>query len=135
MDNKMTSDRGADDPVGAEQVDLGVSAESLEVSKDAKNMATLCHILGLVGFPGPLLVWLLTKDRDKFIDDNGKEAVNYQLSMLIYFFAAWVLCLVLIGFFLIPALIVLNTILVILGAVKASDGQSYRYPIAIRFIK
>ena len=68
------------------------------------------------------------------IDAHGKEALNFQLSMLIYNIVAGVLCLVLIGFALLAVLHILNVVFVILAALKASEGQMYRYPLTLRLI-
>ena len=68
------------------------------------------------------------------IDAYGKESLNFQLSMLIYDAIAGVLCIVLIGIPILIALWVLNTVLVIIASVKASEGKFYRYPFTIRLI-
>ena len=107
--------------------------EQVEISKDARNMAMLCHLLGLLFVLGPLIVWLIEKDKHKFVDEQGKEAVNWQISLLIYFMVSAVLFFV--AFITYPVLVILNVIFVVMGAVKASDGKPYRYPLAIRFIK
>ena len=104
-------------------------------SSEARNMAVLCHLLGLLGFIGPLIVWLIEKDKHKFVDEQGKSALNWQLSLLIYFIASYILVLVFIGMFLLPVLGILNIIFVILAAVKASNGQGYVYPLSIKFLK
>lgn len=135
MDENVQGEQVPQEQADSKQNETAAEVTHSEVSKEAKNMATLCHILGLVGLLGPLIVWLMSKDKDRFIDEQGKEAVNYHISLIIYFFIAWPLCFVLVGFLLIPALIVLNIILVIMAAAKASDGIGFRYPIAIRFIK
>ncbi len=105
------------------------------LTSEAKNMAMLCHILGLVGILGPLIAWIIVKDKHPFVDSEGKEAINFQISMLIYWFIAGLLTVVAIGVILMPVLLLLNLIFVILAAVSASGGKPYRYPIAIRFIK
>lgn len=105
-----------------------------EITQEAKNFAVLCHLLGIPGFLGPLIVWLVTREKDPFIDQHGKEAINYQISMIIYFSIAYFLCFVLIGLVLLPALVVVHLIFIIMASVKASNGQPYKYPIAIRFI-
>lgn len=109
--------------------------EQPEIPKDARNSGMLCHLLGLIGFLGPLIAWLVTKDQHEFADQQGKESLNFQLSMLIYFAISAIFCALLVGFLLILALIVLNVLFVIIAATKASEGKAYRYPIAIRFIK
>ena len=69
------------------------------------------------------------------IDAHGKEALNFQISMLIYNVVAAVFCLILIGFVFLAILWVLNAVLVIIAAIQASDGKFYRYPMTIRFIQ
>jgi len=108
-----------------------------------RTWTAFCHASALLGvfihFPGqlipPLLVWLLKRDDSPEIDAHGKEALNFQISMLIYNIVAAVFCLVLIGFLLLPLLWVLNAVFVIIAAIKASDGQLYRYPLTIRFLQ
>jgi uncharacterized Tic20 family protein len=103
----------------------------------------LCHASALLGvflhFPGhllgPLIVWLAKRDDSPEIDANGKESLNFQISMLIYNGIAVVFCLVLVGFAFLAVLWVLNAVFVIVASVQASDGKFYRYPMTIRFIQ
>ena len=83
----------------------------------------------------PLVIWLAKRDESPELDAHGKEAVNFQISMLIYNAVAAVFCLILIGFVLLAVLWVLNAVLVIVAAIQASDGKFYRYPMTIRFIQ
>jgi uncharacterized Tic20 family protein len=69
------------------------------------------------------------------IDENGKESLNFQISMLIYNVIAGVLCLILIGFILLAILHILNLVLVIVASIQTSEGKLYRYPMTIRLIK
>src|SRR5215212_6609910 len=113
------------------------------VAPNVRTRTALCHASALLGvflhFPGhlipPLIVWLMKRDESPEIDAHGKEAVNFQLSMLIYNLVAAVFCLILIGFVFLAILWVLNAVLVIIAAIKASDGEFYRYPMTIRFIQ
>ncbi len=107
------------------------------LSKEAKTMGMLCHLLGLVGFPGPLIIWLIKKDEVPFADQEGKESLNFQITMLIAWIAAGILAVVTIGigFLLYPVVGVINIIFVIMGAMKANDGQHYSYPVNLRLIK
>ena len=114
-------------PVGTEQTPL---------SKDAVNMAMLCHLLAIfTGFLGPLIIWLIKKDESPFVDRHGKEALNFQLTVLIAMVASGLLVLACIGFFLIPVIGIVDLVLCIMAAVKTSRGEEYRYPINIRFVK
>jgi hypothetical protein len=103
----------------------------------------LCHASALLGilihFPGqllgPLIVWLAKRDDSPEIDAHGKEALNFQISMLIYNAVAAVFCLILIGFVFLAVLWVLNAVFVIIASIQASEGKFYRYPITIRFLQ
>ena len=103
----------------------------------------LCHASALLGvflhFPGhllgPLVVWLVKRGDSPEIDAHGKEALNFQISMLLYTLISGVFCLILIGFLFIAILWVLNAVFVIIAAIQASEGKFYRYPMTIRFIQ
>ena len=111
--------------------------------KDERTWATFCHVAAFAGLIvwycgniiGPLVVWLVKRQESAFVDENGKEAVNFQISMTIYYIVATVLILALIGFVILPALFVFNIVCTIMAAVKANDGKEFRYPLCIRFIK
>jgi uncharacterized Tic20 family protein len=119
---------------------LPVSAAAVS---NVRTWSALCHASALLGvflhFPGhlipPLIIWLAKRDDSPELDAHGKEAVNFQISMLIYNAVAAIFCLVLIGFLFLAILWILNAILVIVAAIQASDGKFYRYPITIRFIQ
>ncbi len=117
----------------------------------------LCHLTALAGFIGipfgniigPLVIWLIKKDTMPFVDDQGKESLNFQISMTLYGLAASILLIVPIGliailggpflivpfFLLIMAVSVVVIVLVILASVEANKGKKYRYPLTIRFLK
>jgi uncharacterized Tic20 family protein len=111
-------------------------------SSGVRTWSVLCHASALLGLffhffghlLGPLLVWLIKRDLSPVIDANGKESLNFQLSMLIYDIVAGILCIVLIGIPILIALWILNTVLVIIASVKTSNGEFYRYPLTIRFL-
>ena len=107
-----------------------------EVSQNAKNMALLCHLLGFFTcFIGPLIVWLIKKDDDPYIDQQGKEALNFQITVTIASIAGGILSVVCIGLLLLAAVGILDIIFVIMACVASSKGQAYRYPVSIRLIK
>jgi len=112
-----------------------------EVSKDARMWGMLCHLLGLfTSFVGPLIIWMLKKAEDPFIDDQGKEALNFQITVGIAFIAVGIVP-VLLRFlacvmpFLGLAVSVADIVFCIIATIKANGGEAYRYPVAIRFIK
>lgn len=107
-----------------------------EVSKDSKTFGMLCHLLGIfTGFLGPLIIWLIKKDQDKFVDDQGKEALNFQITFIIAWIVGVVSIFICIGAILLPVIAICNLIFCIMGAVKANNGELYRYPVNLRLIK
>lgn len=116
---------------------------SKEIDKDARMWAMFCHLSALAGLVvpvvgciiGPLIVWQIKKEEFPFVDEQGKEAVNFQISMLIYGVVAALLIFACIGTVLLPAVAIFDLIFLLIAAVKANDGQHYRYPLTIRFIK
>ena len=124
-------------------------SDEMVTEREAVKWAMIAHLAGFAAFTsvpfanilGPLVVWLLKRDEHPFINDQGREAVNFQISMAIYFVvitvAMIVLMLVLVGFLLIPVLGLLGlayVVLMIVAAVKANSGEWYRYPFIIRFL-
>lgn len=103
--------------------------------KDDCNFAMLAHLLGIfTGFLGSLIIWLVKKNESQFVAQEAKEALNFQITLVIGSLIAFVLSFILIGVLLYPVLYILNIIFCILGAVAASKGQAYRYPFAIRLV-
>ena len=113
-----------------------------EVPKTARNWAVAAHLSGLslyLGVPfsnilGPLLVWLFKRDTSPFVEAQAKEALNFQISITIYGVVAGLLIIVLIGVFLIPLIFVVQIVLTIVAAVRASEGKAYTYPFTIRLV-
>ena len=111
-------------------------------SSEVRTWVVLCHASALLGLffhflghlLGPLIVWLVKRGDSPEIDAHGKESLNFQISMLIYDAIAAILCVILIGIPILIALWVLNTVLVIIASIKASEGKFYRYPFTIRLI-
>jgi len=110
--------------------------------KRGHTWGTVAHLSALAGFAGvplghvlgPLVVWLTTRDKYSFADDQGKEALNFQLSMLVYTLACIPLICLCVGALLMAALHILNLIFIIVAGIKASNGEAYRYPLCIRFL-
>jgi hypothetical protein len=107
-----------------------------EPDKDAKNLAMLCHLLSIfTGFLGPLLIWLLKKDSHPFVDDQGREALNFQLTVLIGYVIGGATAYFCIGIFIFLGVWIFQLVLAIMAAMQASDGVAYRYPINFRLVK
>jgi uncharacterized Tic20 family protein len=112
------------------------------VDRDERRWAMLCHLSTLVGYCvpfgnvlAPLAIWHFKREGAPLVDDQGREALNFQLSMTLYLVVAGILCLALIGIPLVLGLLLFDLIVVIIAAVEADTGQPYRYPLTIRFIK
>ena len=112
-------------------------------SKEVRQWAMLCHFAAFLGlvFPfgsllGPLILWQFKKDMDPLVDDQGKEALNFQITVAI----AWLVCLLLgfvvgRGFLLMTVLVIGALILTIIAGIKANKGIVYRYPWTWRLVK
>jgi len=102
---------------------------------DEKNIAVVTHITGIFFsiFPG-LIVWLLKKDESPYISEQAREALNFQITLLIAYLIAGVLVFVLIGFLLFFLVWLANILFSIMAAVAASKGENYRYPLSLRLI-
>ena len=116
---------------------------SVDPVKRGQTWATVAHLAALAGYLGvplgyvlgPLVVWLTTKDKYRFADDQGKEALNFQLTVLVCTLACLPLLCLCVGALLMAALHVFNLVLIIVAAIRTSNGEAYRYPICIRFLR
>jgi len=98
--------------------------------------ATLIHVGGLFfGFIPALIGYLALRDRGPFIRAHAATALNFQLTVLIAAIVGSILVFVLIGIFVLIAVGILDLIFSIIAAVKASQGQWYRYPMSITFVR
>lgn len=121
-------------PPPSDPVTVGPSAEE-------RQWATFAHLSALAGLVmpfgsiiGPLVIWLIKKDTMPFVNDQGKEALNFNITVAIAAVVCGLLCIVLIGFLLLPVLVILWLVFVIVGTIKANEGTLYRYPFALRLI-
>jgi len=110
--------------------------------QEERSLGLACHLLAFVGmvFPfgnilGPLVIWLIKKDDSGFVDDQGKEALNFNITISIAGFVAFLLTFVVIGAFLLPIIGLFWLVMTIVAAIKANGGEYYRYPLMIRLIK
>lgn len=118
-------------------------SQSQAPTQQDKTLGMVCHLLGLAGYVfwlfgnilGPLILWLVKKDTSEFVDDQGKESLNFQISMTIYGMGAGLLSFVLIGLPLLFAIAIFDIVMIVIAAVQANNGVRYRYPLCIRFIK
>lgn len=121
--------------------------ESLAMTEEARKWAMVAHLSSLVGLLGngigfllgPLIVWAIKKDEHPVIDEQGKEAINFQLTMLLAALVGLALVLTIIGIVIAVPLFILIAVMAvvfpIIAAIRVNDGERYRYPIAWRLIK
>ena len=115
-----------------------------EIGQDEKQWAMFCHLaalLGLLGIPfgnivGPLIMWLIKKEVMPYVNQQGKEALNFQISCIIYGLCLTpAICFPPLFFVLILALIIFNLWFVIQASIATSKGVEYHYPLCLRLIK
>lgn len=111
-------------------------------SKAVRQWAMFCHLSALLGIwipfgslIGPLILWQMKRDMDPFVDAQGKEALNFQISVAIATGISILLMVVVVGFFLIGLVAIGAVVLTIIAGVKANEGFPYRYPFTWRLIK
>lgn len=111
------------------------------LTSEEKTLSVLSHLSPLIGhfivvghLLVPLVILLWKGKESDYIDYHAREALNFQISMTIYWIITVVLCFVLIGFLIALGLLIFELIVIIMAAVKASDGEPYRYPLCIRFL-
>ena len=116
---------------------------SVVPSAEERQWAMFAHLSALLGlvtagwacFLGPLVIWLVKKDTMPFVADQAKEALNFNITIMIAGPICWILVFVLIGFVLLWALAIVWIVFTIMAAIKANEGVAYRYPFALRLIK
>jgi uncharacterized Tic20 family protein len=122
-----------------------------ELTQDDKLWGMLAHLSALVAgwfgfaFLGPLIVWMIKKDQSKFVDIHGKEALNFQLNMLIYVLVGSAINVAVgaitcgLGLFvtipLLAVVMVYSLVMPIIAGLKANNGEPYEYPLTFRMIQ
>lgn len=111
-------------------------------AREARQWAMFCHLSAFFGviFPfgnllGPLILWQLKRESDPFIDAQGKEALNFQITVAIAALVSTLLMVIVIGFPLLLLVFVGALVLTIIGGIKANEGLDYRYPFTLRLLK
>ena len=110
-------------------------------SAEERQWAMFAHLSALVGviiplgsIIGPLVIWLIKKDTMPFVNDQGKEALNFNITVGIAAVVSWILCFILIGFLLLAVLAIGGLVFVIIATIKANEGTTYRYPFTLRLV-
>jgi uncharacterized protein len=110
-------------------------------SAEERQWAMFAHLSALVGviiplgsIIGPLVIWLIKKDTMPFVNDQGKEALNFNITVAIAAIVGWILCFILIGFLVLAVLAIGWLVFVIIATIKANEGTTYRYPFTLRLV-
>ena len=113
----------------------------MEVQQE-KTLSMLCHLGALAGIVipfgniiVPLVIWLIKKDESALINQNGKEALNFQITLSIAAFVSMLLMVIVIGFLLLFAVGIYGIVMVIIAGVKVNKGEEFKYPVCLRLIK
>ncbi|MCX7555760.1 DUF4870 domain-containing protein [Xanthomonadaceae bacterium JHOS43] len=111
-------------------------------SAEARQWGLFAHLSALAGLVipfgnilGPLIIWQIKKAEMPFVDDQGKEALNFQITVAIAMLVCFVLMMIVIGFLLLPLVGIAALVFTIIGGIKANEGVAYRYPFTLRLIK
>lgn len=107
-------------------------------TSDDRVLGLLSHLLAIVpgvGILGPLVIYLIKRGQSSFVEENAKESLNFQITMILAFIISAILMVVWIGFVLLAILGIAEVVLVIVATIKASENKIYRYPFNLRLIK
>jgi len=110
--------------------------------KQERMWGMLCHLSAFTGcvipfanIIAPLIIWLTQKDKSNFVEEHGRESLNFQISVTLYAFIAGILTVIGIGVIILAGLGIFNIIFLVIASINANDGNNYRYPFTIKFIK
>jgi len=143
-DSAASASESVSQAIGAATEAPPISGTALGLGKmqasEEKTMGMLAHILGgITCIVGPLIIWLMKKDESPYVDDQGKEALNFQITMMIGYVSAAILSMIpVVGCIFglaYPVIWVVSLVFAILGGLAANKGEVYRYPFALRFVK
>lgn len=111
----------------------GAGESTDSVPSESRGWAVAAHLTPLLGlsFVGPLVVWLIKREEDPFVEVHAREAMNFQISVLIY---GIVMAITIIGIVLLLPLGIFVFVAAIVAAIKAANGEPFRYPLSIRLI-
>lgn len=110
--------------------------------QDERMWAMFCHLSAFAGYIvpfgsilGPLVIWSVKKQQFPVIDEHGKDALNFQISIAIYMIISAIFIIIVVGIFMLIALWVFQTVMIIIASIKANNGEEFKYPLSIQFLK
>ena len=106
------------------------------VPSDSRGWAAAAQLIPIIGFGfiAPLVIWLIKRDEDAFVEYWAREALNFQLTLLIWIIIGIVTLIIIVGIFILIAVGIAALVLAIIAGVKAASGEFWRYPLTIRFV-
>lgn len=111
------------------------------LTQDDRTWAMASHLLGLLnyvtglgGLIAVLILWLAKREQSPFIEESGRESLNFQITLLIAAVVGGILTLVLVGFLILAVVVVAGIVLPIVAGLAVSEGRRYRYPFTLRLI-
>lgn len=121
----------------------GISSEERQWAMFAhlSGLLAACFTGGLASFIGPLIIWLVKRETMPFVDNQGKEALNFNITVNIAIAVLWVLTFITLGFGgllafpLMFIIAVVALVFVVIATIKSNSGEAYRYPVALRLVK
>jgi hypothetical protein len=109
--------------------------------RDERMWGMFAHLSALAGYIipfgsiiGPLIIWSIKKDEFPFVNEQGKSALNFQISMTIYMIISAILIIIVVGILLLIALGIFQLIMIIIASIKANNGEQFEYPLSMKFI-
>lgn len=112
--------------------------EAPGLTNEQRTFALCAYLIPLVtntNFIAPLIIWLLKKGEDAYIEKHAKESLNFQITFAIFAIVAYISIFLVVGVLLLPAVVIAYLVFAIVASVKAYQGEDYTIPICIRFIK
>lgn len=106
------------------------------VPSDSRGWAAAAQLIPIIGFGfiAPLVIWLIKRDEDAFVEYWAREALNFQLTLLIWIIVGIVTLIIIVGIFILIVVGIAAFVLAIIAGVKAASGEFWRYPLTIRFV-
>lgn len=117
-------------------IDSDGKGESMKTTSDDRLMAMLIYVISLfTSIIGPIIIWMLKREESEFVDFHGKEYINFFISYAVYSIVAGISMILIIGFVLLPIVVVALYVFTIIAAVKAYQGEMYKIPLIFRLVK
>lgn len=142
MQSESTPQEPSAPHAGAAATASPVATAALVPDREERQWAMLCHVSAMLmyvtaigGLVAPFVIWLLKREEMPFVADQGKETINFQITILLALTVSVILMLVVVGFVTFWALLAFHFVITLVAAVKVTEGVAYRYPLCWRVLK